>query len=107
MKSFLFTFSLILAVCGGSLWIYHKNFKQKTAYIDIKKVFNGFQMKKELEEKFKQTQKVREKMVDSLSFNLKLMSKQLNEEKNAKKEIDKDRIYAFEYKREEFFKLKR
>ena len=106
MKNALLNLVLMIIVCVISLFVYHKTIKQKTAYIEIKKVFNGFQMKKELEEKFKQTAKSREKIIDSLSFNLKLMSKQLNEQKAANKEVDKDLLYAFEYKREEFLKLK-
>ena len=106
MKNVLLNLVLVVVVSALSLFIYHKVFKQKTAYIEIKKVFNGFQMKKELEEKFKQTTKIRDKIIDSLSFNLKLMSKQLNEQKNTKEGINKDLAYVFEYKREEFLKLK-
>lgn len=93
-------------ICAIAIGIYHYSLKSRSAYIDIKKVFNGFQMKKELEEKFKLTQKNREKILDSLSFNLKLLSKRLNEEAAAKKGIDKNLAYSFEYKREEFLKLK-
>ena len=73
MKKVLLNLVLVITISVLSIFIYHKCIKQKTAYIEIKKVFNGFQMKKELEEKFKQTAKTREKIIDSLSFNLKLM----------------------------------
>lgn len=89
-----------------SVFVYHSSMKQKIGYIEIKKVFDGFQMKKELEDKFKQNTKVKERILDSLSFNLKLMSKQLNEQQGSTKGVDKDLVYAFEYKREEFLKLK-
>jgi outer membrane protein len=88
------------------IFIYHKSVKKKVGYIEIKKVFNGFQMKKELEEKFKQTANSREKIVDSLALNLKLISKQLNEQKETKEGINKDLAYMFEIKREEYLKLK-
>lgn len=106
LKQVLLNFLGVFIACSLSLLVYHKYFKQKTAFIEIKKVFNSFAMKKELEEKFKQTTKVREKIIDSLSFTLKLMSKQLNEQKNTKEGINKDMAYQFEYKREEFLKLK-
>ena len=64
-------------------------------------------MKKELEKEYERTQKGRDKILDSLSFNLKLMSKHLNELKNTKVEIPKDELYQFEYNREEYLKLKK
>lgn len=64
-------------------------------------------MKKELEKEYEKTQKGRDKILDSLSFNLKLMSKHLNEQKNSKVEINKDELYQFEYNREEYLKLKK
>lgn len=94
-------------VSATTLFIYNLNMKQKIGYVEIKKVFDGFQMKKELEDKYKQTTSVKEKILDSLSFNLKLMSKQLNEQQNSKSKIDNELVYAFEYKREEFLKLKK
>lgn len=106
IKSTFITILLSLLISLTSVWIYHHFFQTKVAYIDIKKVFNAFQMKKELETKYTQTQKSRERILDSLSFNLKIMSKHLNEQKNNKIEIDKEELYQFEYKREEYLKLK-
>ena len=106
MKKTLLNILVSGLVCAAALGIYHASLKSRSAYIDIKKVFDGFQMKKELEEKFKVTQKNREKVLDSLSFDLKLLSKRLNELAAAKQEISKDLAYSFEYKREEFLKMK-
>ncbi|MBS1650934.1 MAG: OmpH family outer membrane protein [Bacteroidetes bacterium] len=107
LKSILTTIVLSGIVCFIALCIYNKMYHTKTAYLEIKKVFNGFQMKKELEKEYEKTQKGRDKILDSLSLNLKLMSKHLNDQKNAKVEIPKDEIYQFEYNREEFLKLKK
>jgi outer membrane protein len=106
LKSIIITGLLSALMCFIGLSIYHQVYATKTAYIEIKKVFNGFQMKTELEAKYTQTQKGRDKILDSLSFNLKLMSKHLNEQKNAKADISKDELYQFEYNREEYLKLK-
>ncbi|MBI3518110.1 MAG: OmpH family outer membrane protein [Bacteroidetes bacterium] len=107
LKSLITTILISGLISFVALFIYNRMYHTKTAYIEIKKVFNGFQMKKELEKEYEKTQKGRDKILDSLSFNLKLMSKHLNERKNSKIEIPKDEIYQFEYNREEFLKLKK
>jgi outer membrane protein len=106
LRSLFITVLISGFVCFVALLLYHKFYSTKTGYIEIKKVFNGFQMKAELEEKYKHTQKVKDQILDSLSFNLKLLSKHLNEQKNAKADINKEEILQFEYKREEYLKLK-
>jgi outer membrane protein len=106
LKSLLITIFLSGLISLVALLAYHRFYATKTAYIEIKKVFNGFQMKAELEEKYKQTQKGRDRILDSLSFNLKVMSKHLNELKDKKADINKEEIYQFEYNREEYLKLK-
>jgi outer membrane protein len=107
MKQAIISLIGVFAACSLSLFVYHKCFRQKTAYVEIKKVFNSFQMKKELEEKYKQTAMAREKMIDSLSFDLKLISKQLNEQQISKEGLNEDLVRTFEFKREEYLKLKK
>src|SRR5688572_26664420 len=102
LKTILINVLIIGTICTGGFFVYHKCFKPKTAYVEVKKVFNGFVMKKELEEKFKQTAGAREKIIDSLSLNLKLMSKQLNELRGTKAGVSNDQAYQFEFKKEEF-----
>ena len=106
IKSLLTTTLLSGAICLVALLVYHKFYTSKNAYIEIKKVFNGFQMKAELEEKYKRTEKSRARLLDSLSFNLKVLAKHLNDQKEKKADINKDEIYQFEYSRDEFVKLK-
>lgn len=84
-----------------SLFIYHTYFTSKVAYIDIPKVFNRFDMKKELQEKYKKVEAGRKRILDSLAFNLQIMSKKLQSNQN-----DKQLIYEFDIKREDFFKQK-
>jgi outer membrane protein len=106
IKTILITVILSLLISSAALFVYHKSFATKTAYIDIKKVFNGFQMKSELEQKYKGTEKERSKILDSLAFNLKVMSKHLNELETQKKTLAKEEINQFEYTREKYLKLK-
>jgi len=106
VKSFLTTILFTGLTCCLALLVYHKCYASKTAYVEIKKVFNGFKMKAELEEKFKQVKSGRDKILDSLSFNLKIMSKHLNEQKEKNLNAKPGEIYQFEYSREEFLKLK-
>lgn len=106
LKPLLITFLLSGLISSVAITIYHHFYATKTAYVDIKQVFNGFQMKSELEAKYKQVKQGRDKILDSLSFNLKVLSKHLNEQKIAKKDISKEELYRFEYDREEYLRLK-
>jgi outer membrane protein len=106
LKQALLNFVLVFAACSLSLLAYHRYFAQKTGYIEIKKVFDKFQMKKELEEKYKQTAKAREKIIDSLSFSLQIISRQLTEQSKSKEGVNKELATRFEIKRDEFLKLK-
>jgi Skp family chaperone for outer membrane proteins len=84
-----------------SLFIYHTYFTTKVVYIDIPKVFNRFDMKKELQEKYKKVESGRGRILDSLKFDLQLLSKKLKEDQK-----NKELMYEFDIKREDFFKQK-
>ena len=84
-----------------SLFIYHANFATKVVYLDIPKVFNRFELKTELQEKYKKVEAGRKRILDSLAFNLQIMSKKLQSNQN-----DKQLMYEFDVKREEYFKRK-
>lgn len=84
-----------------SLFVYHTNFATKVVYIDIPKVFNRFDMKKELQEKYKKVESGRKRILDSLAFNLQIMSKKLQSNQS-----NKELGYEFDVKREEYFKRK-
>ena len=91
----------IIGLIVLSLWIYHNCFKPKVGYVDVPKVFNGFEMKKQYQEKYKKTETIRKRVVDSLSFELQLLSKKLKD--NPKDENLKN---EFDLRREDFFKRK-
>lgn len=74
----------------------------KTAYIIIQEVYNGFEMKKEMEKKYLDVKNARDKILDSLSFELKMIADQIKQEQ----EKNKETISLFELKREEYFQRK-
>jgi outer membrane protein len=49
----------------------------KTAYVDLTKLYDGFEYKKELEKQLTKVQEARQNILDSLELKLKVMSKQL------------------------------
>jgi outer membrane protein len=84
-----------------SFYVYHTFFTSKVGYVDIPKVFNGFEMKKEFQEKYKKTAVLRKRVIDSLSLDLQLLAKRVQANKK-----DLDLVNEFDMKREEFFKRK-
>jgi outer membrane protein len=94
-----------IAILMGGAALYfsltgNNNESGKVAYIDIKEVFEGFQMKKELQTKFEGTANARKLMLDSLGMQVKRLSMQIEGEKNPSKDL----MIEFELKREEYFK---
>lgn len=102
MKKMIVAFIGIGALVALSLYIYNSYFETKVAYIDIPKVFNGFAMKKELQDKYKKTEQARQRMLDSLSMELQILSGKLNADRE-----NKALIQEFDLKRETYFKRKR
>jgi len=105
LKPLIITVLLSCLMSTIAVLVYHRFYEKKMAYIDIKKVFDGFQMKADLEIKYKEIEKNRNKILDSLAFNLKIMSKHFNEAEN-RSSITKSEAQQFEYRREEYVKLR-
>jgi outer membrane protein len=93
---------VILLLSAVGYGIYNYNSRPKMAYISLPDVFNGFQLKKELETKFQQVKSERARIIDSLSFDLKLLSKKIDDAKGK----NKDDISEFTLKRDQFLKMK-
>ena len=72
----------------------------KLAYVDVPKVFSQFDMKKEMQLKFNETEKARKRVLDSLTFDLQMLSRKLKS--NPSEELSQ----LFEVNREYFFKNK-
>jgi outer membrane protein len=66
---------LIAAILGFS--IYQQFNKPKTAYVNLTKLYNGFEYKKDLEKKLTNVQQARQNILDSLELELKLIVNQI------------------------------
>lgn len=102
MKKTILICSALIIIAVLPVLVYHCCFQPKIAYVDVPKVFAGFDMKKELQQKYKETETVRAKLLDSLSFHLQLLSTKARANKD-----DKELMYEFDVQRQDFFKRKR
>lgn len=76
----------------------------KVAYVNLGKVYNDFEMKKELEKKITTVQDFRKKTLDSLELSLNIMSRTLqNFDKTGNKKGIEERMPEFQMRREEYF----
>ena len=99
-----FTFLFAILLIGAIIWIVYQNHSfPKTGYINIQDVYNGFDMKKEMEKKYLQTINVREKLLDSLASEMKIVAQKIKTEH----EQNKSTIEHFNVKREEYLQRKR
>ncbi len=76
--------------------------KPKTGFILISDVYGSFDLKKQLEQKFTITKNARQKIVDSLAFELKLLAKKIDAEKSEKSK-SKTEEELYNTKRQEFY----
>jgi outer membrane protein len=103
MKKNIILVFITVVVCSAIFLFIGKSMqKGKTAWIDINKVYNEFVYKKELEKKLTQTQQARKALIDSLEFELQMLSREIQTE-NGK---DKNKISVFEFKRENYLNKK-
>ncbi|MCW3104307.1 MAG: OmpH family outer membrane protein [Bacteroidetes bacterium] len=92
---------LMLALAVLPVTVYHFCFATKVAFVDIPKVFNSFEMKKEMQEKYKKTELIRKGKIDTLSFNLQVLSGRLRKDPQ-----NKELTEEFDLRRQEFFHTK-
>jgi len=77
---------IVLLIAGTAIvFITKEVVKQKTAYVNIKEVYNGFNLKKELESKYLKVQNERKQIIDSLILEYKYFENKANANKNDKK----------------------
>lgn len=76
--------------------------KEKLGWVNISKVYGEFSFKKELETKLMQTQSARKKILDSLEFELNVLSRTIQSEQGK----DKNSISIFETKRDQYLEKK-
>jgi outer membrane protein len=87
-----------IVIAGLLVFAFIKCKNEKTAYVNISKVYQEFELKKELEAKMLKVKNVRTAQIDSLELNLKVLSRQINAEKGK----DKTRIALFNVQREAY-----
>lgn len=85
---------VVLAIGSFLVGKYFEAPGRKIGYLDLNKVFSNFEMKKELELKMKAIQEQRNALLDSLKLDLKILARQIDENKDYKK------LEYFEKKRE-------
>ncbi len=102
--------TIIIAVValglGISVWIYVLQHKPKTAYVQLGKLYENFNMKKELEKKYEKISMSRKNILDSLEINLRSLSGQIE----LLKENDparKSKIQDFELLRQDYLMKKK
>jgi len=72
--------------------------RKKTGYVLINDLYSKFELQKEYTQKFERTKNERQKILDSLAINLRILANQIQEEKMK----DKERIDAYNYQREAY-----
>jgi len=104
MKQFILFTIIAVAISISISYVLTKNIssKEKTGWVNLSVVFNDFTLKKEMEMKLKKTKDMRQTILDSLAFGLKITSKQIQ----AAQQKDKNKIAFFELKREEYLTKK-
>jgi len=88
----------LLTVSGLSYFLLSQ---PKTGYVDINKIYNDFDLKKELESKLKNVQQARKIILDSLGLKINLLSNAIKLNKSGEKEKAK-KIEEYEAKRTEY-----
>lgn len=97
---------VLLTILFGSaiIWIIVKQRNlPKTGYVLISEVYNSFEMKKEMEKKYLLVKNSRDKILDSLELELKILGSKIKKEE----EKNKTTIEDFTYKREEYLQRKK
>lgn len=100
-NKFTLLFAILLIAAIG--WIIYQNRSiPKTGYIIIQDVYNDFELKKEVEKKYLQTKNARDKILDSLAFEVKMIANKVK----AENEKNQETVDKFNLKRDEYFQRK-
>jgi len=95
---------LTLLLVAAVAWIIVKEtHAPKNGYVLISEVYNGFEMKKEMEKKYMVVKNSREKILDSLELELKILGARIQKEN----EKNNATIVEFTTKRDEYVERKK
>ena len=103
--SSLILFLLVAATSIGLFAFYNK--KEKTAYVDISKLYNDFQLKKELETKLIKVQQARKNMLDSLRLQLEFLSGNINSDRTITGDAKQKQVQEFESRKMHYYQMEK
>ncbi len=93
----------LFAVTSVSLTIYQLNREQKFVVVDLAKLYNEFEMKKQLEGQMTNVVDLRQKTLDSLELSLNILSRNLqNMDAKANEEVYSNKANEFEVRRQQY-----
>jgi len=98
IKRILTTIIIILTLVNLFLYMYERQSRPKFGYIDVEQVFNGFHLKKELQQKFQSVHDARKRVLDSIGFELQVENKNLQSSPNS----DKKKMLSFLQRKDEY-----
>ena len=103
LKQFISALILVSALTATVLSVYMFATKPKTAFVNLTRLYNEFELKKSLEQQLTSVQQLRQKTLDSLELNLKTLSRNI-EAIDAQKMKDEynSRIAEFENRKQEY-----
>lgn len=91
-----------LGCIGVLCWaVFFRSNEQKFGYIDVKKVFSEFQLKKDLEKKYTDQMSGKKKKIDDMSFELQQMGIELE----SSSKPDQKKMNDFVTKRKQYMEL--
>ncbi|HPI85881.1 MAG TPA: OmpH family outer membrane protein [Bacteroidales bacterium] len=93
---------LFLTGLLGAWIVYEHQTTPKTGFVIIQEVYNGFEMKKEIEQKYINVKTARDRILDSLNLDLKTIAKKIEDEQQK----NQNTIATFNIKREDFLQRK-
>lgn len=94
---------LLLLIAFG---VYQWMSRPKLAYVELDKVYSGFDLKKKLEKKLENVLQSRKTVIDSMEVQLKALSGLIGT-MNEKDPVRRMKIEEFEYKKQAYFQKKK
>ncbi|HBX50424.1 MAG: hypothetical protein A2275_14870 [Bacteroidetes bacterium RIFOXYA12_FULL_35_11] len=85
------------------VFVYNKITAPNVAYVDLGKLYSEFSLKKELEQKYKQTSELRKNILDSLRLQIQIKSKNSALKKNEKDQAELNLLKEQYYYKEQQF----
>lgn len=103
LKKIYLPFSILLLLSLSGLVIWQISTRPKIAYVSLNKVYNDFDLKKELEKKYTDVQSMRQKTLDSLELGMNILSRNLqNMDASKDKQHYNEVLNTYQYRRQEF-----